>query len=174
MRRGVTSNKTRDLLFKLRDKIPGLTLRTTLIAGYPNETEKDFEDLCGFIKEVRFDRLGVFTFSVEENTSSYILGNPVPEKIKLERKNKIMEIQKDISTEINTAFIGKSLKVLVDRIEGDYYVARSYRDAPEVDGEVLIPVKNNKLKTGEFYSVEINDSDEYDLYAELPGNRRLS
>lgn len=174
MRRGVTSNKTRDLLFKLRDKIPGLTLRTTLIAGYPNETEKDFEDLCGFIKEVRFDRLGVFTFSVEENTSSFILGNPVPEKIKLERKNKIMEIQKDISTEINTAFIGKSLKVLVDRIEGDYYVARSYRDAPEVDGEVLIPAKNNKLKTGEFYSVEINDSDEYDLYAELPGNRRLS
>jgi ribosomal protein S12 methylthiotransferase len=173
MRRGVTSKRTRDLLFKLRERIPGLTLRTTLITGYPNETEKDFEDLYNFIQEVRFDRLGVFTFSVEENTSSFILGDPVPEKVKIVRKNKIMEVQKQISTELNSTFIGKTLKVLVDRIEGDYYVARSYRDAPEVDGEVLISVKNNKLKTGEFYSVEIIDSDEYDLYAELPGKRSV-
>jgi ribosomal protein S12 methylthiotransferase len=167
MRRGVTSNKTRELLFKLKKRIPGLTIRTTFITGYPNESEKDFEDLCEFIKEIRFDRLGVFTFSVEENTSSFILGDPIPEKVKLERKDKIMEIQKEISAEKNIEFLGKKLNVLIDRIEGDYYIARSYRDAPEVDCEVLIPVKNNNLKIGEFYSVKVNDSDEYDLFAEL-------
>jgi ribosomal protein S12 methylthiotransferase len=173
MRRGVTSKRTRDLLDTLRKRIPDLTLRTTIISGYPNETEKDFEELCSFIKEIRFDRLGVFTFSVEENTSSYILGDPVSEKVKLARKNKIMEIQKEISEEINSALIGRSLKVLIDRIEGDYYISRSYRDAPEVDGEVLISTNNNILKIGEFYDVEVTDSDEYDLYAELPANRSL-
>ena len=167
MRRGVSSKKTKELLSKLRQRIPGLTIRTTLITGYPNESEKDFEDLCDFIKEMRFDRLGVFTFSVEENTSSFILGDPIPEKIKLERKNKIMEIQKEISAEINNEYLGKTLNVLIDRIEGEYYIARSYRDAPEVDCEVLIPVKNNNIKIGEFYAVEIYDSDEYDLFAEL-------
>src|ERR1035437_8407576 len=173
MRRGVTLRKIKELLFNLRERIPGLTLRTTFITGYPNETEKDFQDLCDFIKEIRFDRLGVFTFSVEENTSSFILGDPIPEKVKLERKDKIMEIQKEISAEKNNEFLGKTLNVLIDRIEGDYYVARSYRDAPEVDCEVLIPVKNNNIKTGEFYTVEVFESDEYDLFAELPGNRRL-
>jgi ribosomal protein S12 methylthiotransferase len=167
MRRGVTSKRTKELLVKLRERIPGITIRTTFITGYPNESEKDFDELCEFIKEVRFDRLGVFTFSVEENTSSFILGDPVPEKVKLERKNRIMEIQKDISTEINNAFIGKTLKVLIDRIEGDYYISRSYRDAPEVDCEVLIPAKNNHLKIGQFYTVEVNDSNEYDLFAEI-------
>jgi len=167
MRRGVTSSKTKELLYKLRKRIPGLTIRTTFITGYPNESEKDFNDLCNFIKEVRFDRLGVFTFSVEENTSSFILGDPVPENVKLERKNKIMEIQKDISAELNNEFLGKILTVLIDRIEGEYYIARSYRDAPEVDCEVLIPIKNNNIKIGEFYSVEVYDSDEYDLFAEL-------
>jgi ribosomal protein S12 methylthiotransferase len=167
MRRGVTSERTKDLLFKLRDRIPGLTIRTTFITGYPNESEKDFDDLCSFIKEIRFDRLGVFTYSVEENTSSFILGDPIPEKVKLERKNKIMEIQKDISAEINNEFLGKTLKVLIDRIEGDYYIARSYRDAPEVDCEVLIPIKNNNIKLGEFYTVKVYESDEYDLFAEI-------
>jgi len=167
MRRGVTSKKTKELLVKLRKRIPGITIRTTFITGYPNESEKDFEDLCNFIKEIRFDRLGVFTFSVEENTSSFILGDPVPEKIKMERKNKIMEIQKEISAEINNEFLDKTLSVLIDRIEGDYYIARSYRDAPEVDCEVLIPVKNNNIKIGEFYTVKVWNSDEYDLFAEL-------
>jgi len=165
MRRGVTSKRTKELLFRLRDKIPGIVLRTTFIVGYPNETEKDFEELCEFIKEVRFERVGVFTFSVEENTSSYILGNPVPEEEKLRRKDVLMEIQKEISTDINKNFVGKQLIVLVENIEGDYYVSRSFRDAPEVDGEVLIPVKGNKLKIGNFYSVEVYDSNEYDLYA---------
>jgi ribosomal protein S12 methylthiotransferase len=167
MRRGVTSDRTKELLAKLRERIPGITIRTTFITGYPNESENDFNELCEFIKEVRFDRLGVFTFSVEENTSSFILGDPVPEKVKIERKNRIMEIQKDISAEINNEFIGKTLKVLIDRIEGDYYISRSYRDAPEVDCEVLIPVKNNHLKIGHFYTVEVNDSEEYDLFAEI-------
>jgi ribosomal protein S12 methylthiotransferase len=167
MRRGVTSKRTKELLLKLRERIPGITIRTTFIIGYPNESEKDFDDLCEFIKEVRFDRLGVFTFSVEDNTSSFILGDPIPEKIKLERKNKIMEIQKIISTEINNEFLGKTLKVLIDRIEGDYFIARSYRDAPEVDCEILIPIKNNNIMIGHFYTVEIYDSDEYDLFAEI-------
>jgi len=165
MRRGVTSKRTKELLFRLRDKIPGIVLRTTFIVGYPNETEQDFEELCEFIKEVRFERVGVFTFSVEENTSSYILGDPVPEEEKLRRKDVLMEIQKEISADINKNFVGKQLLVLVESIEGDYYVSRSFRDAPEVDGEVLIPVKGNKLKIGNFYSVEVYDSNEYDLYA---------
>ncbi|MFO7447044.1 MAG: 30S ribosomal protein S12 methylthiotransferase RimO [Ignavibacteriaceae bacterium] len=165
MRRGVTSKRTRELLTTLRDKIPGITIRTTFIVGYPNETEKDFNELCEFVKEIKFDRFGVFTFSVEENTSSYILGDPVPEKVKQKRKDILMEIQKDISSEINRNFIGKSLQVLAERVEGDYYIARSYRDAPEVDGEILIPVKQNNLISGNFYNVEVYDSDEYDLYA---------
>jgi len=167
MRRGVTSKRIRDLIIKLRKRIPEITIRTTFITGYPNESEENFEELYDFIKETRFDRLGVFTFSVEENTTSYILGDPVTEKVKNKRKNKLMELQSTISGEINKDFIGKTLKVLVDRIEGEYYVARSYRDAPEVDGEILIPVGKNKIKTGKFCNVKVNDSDEYDLYAEI-------
>jgi ribosomal protein S12 methylthiotransferase len=165
MRRGVTGKRTKELLTRLRDKIPGIALRTTFIVGYPNETEQDFEELCNFVKETRFERFGVFTFSVEENTASYILGDPVPEEEKNRRKDVLMEIQKEISTEINRSFIGKKMTVLVESSEGDYYVARSYRDAPEVDGEVLIPAKGNKLKFGNFYLVEVYDSNEYDLYA---------
>lgn len=167
MRRGVTSKRIKELINKLRDRIPDITIRTTFITGYPNETEQDFEDLCSFVKETRFDRLGVFTFSVEENTTSFILGDPIPEKVKEKRKNKIMELQSRISGEINKDFIGKTLKVLIDRIEGDFYIGRSYRDAPEVDGEILIPVGNNKIKAGKFCNVKVYDSDEYDLYADL-------
>jgi ribosomal protein S12 methylthiotransferase len=165
MRRGVTGYRTRELLSRLRDKIPEVAIRTTFIVGYPGETAEDFEELCDFAREMRFERFGVFTFSVEENTSSFILGDPVPEEEKNRRKDILMEIQKDISTEINKSLIGKKLSVLVESSEGDYFVARSYRDAPEVDGEVLIPIKGNKLKTGNFYPVEVYDSNEYDLYA---------
>ncbi len=164
MRRGVTAKRTRELLSRLRDRIPEITLRTTFITGYPNETEKDFNELCDFIRDVRFDRLGVFTFSVEENTASYILGDPISQKVKEERKNIIMEIQKNISHEMNRQFIGKKLKVLVEDTEGEFYIGRSYRDAPEVDGEILIPFKGNDLLTGNFYNIEIYDCDEYDLY----------
>jgi len=167
MRRGVTSKRIRELIYKLKERIPGITLRTTFIAGYPNETEKEFKELCDFIEEVRFDRVGTFTFSIEENTTSFILGNPVPEKIKLERKEILMEIQKGISLEKNKDLVGKELKVLIDGIEGDFYIGRSYRDAPEVDGEVLIQLNGFKLNAGNFCMVKCNDFNEYDLYAEV-------
>ncbi|MEJ2507852.1 MAG: radical SAM protein, partial [Ignavibacteriaceae bacterium] len=155
MRRGVTAAQTKKLLNRLRSSIPGLTLRTTLLTGYPNETEDDFKELCDFVGETRFDRIGTFTFSVEDNTSSYILGDPVHQKIKEERRDILMEIQKDISAELNSAFIGKKLRILVEAKEGDFYIGRSYRDAPEVDGEVLIPNKNNILTPGNFYDVRV-------------------
>ncbi|HRN26769.1 MAG TPA: 30S ribosomal protein S12 methylthiotransferase RimO [Ignavibacteriaceae bacterium] len=167
MRRGVTEERTRKLLQKLRSEIPDITIRTTFIVGYPNESEKDFEELCNFIKEIKFDRVGTFTFSVEENTSSFILGDPVSEKEKERRKNVLMEIQKEISLEKNESFIGKNLKVLIESIEGNFFVGRSYRDAPEVDGEILIDKNNNKIKIGSFYDVVIFDYDEYDLFGNV-------
>ena len=167
MRRGVTAAQTKKLLNRLRSSIPALTLRTTLLTGYPNETEDDFKELCDFVGETRFDRIGTFTFSVEDNTSSYILGDPVHQKIKEERSDILMEIQKDISAELNSAFIGKKLRILVEAKEGDFYIGRSYRDAPEVDGEVLIPNKNNILTPGNFYDVRVYDSNEYDLFADV-------
>jgi ribosomal protein S12 methylthiotransferase len=172
MRRGVTAERTKALLNKLQKEIPDLTIRTTFIVGYPNETAKDFNELCDFIREVKFDRIGTFTFSVEENTASFILGDPVPEEEKERRKNVLMEIQKEISLEKNESFVGKQLKVLIDSIEGDFYVGRSYRDAPEVDGEVLINKKDNHLELGKFYSVVINNFDEYDLYGTVQINER--
>ncbi|MCX6149188.1 MAG: 30S ribosomal protein S12 methylthiotransferase RimO [Ignavibacteriales bacterium] len=170
MRRGITSRRTRELLFNLKERIPGLTLRTTFIVGYPNESEKCFNELCEFVKEVEFDKLGVFTYSIEENTPSYILGDPIPEAKKEERKAILMEIQKEISLKKNKNFVGKTLRVIVDDFEGKakggFYVARSYRDAPEVDGEILIPSIYN-LEVGNFYNVAIYDFNEYDLFGKL-------
>ena len=170
MRRGVTAERTSELIRKFRKEIPEITLRTTFIVGYPNETEKDFEELCNFVRETKFDRIGTFTFSVEENTSSFILGDQVSEIEKERRKNVLMEIQKDISYQKNKSFVGKELKVLIESVEGDFFVGRSYRDAPEVDGEILINQKNGELNIGEFYDVLITDFDEYDLF----GNATLT
>ena len=170
MRRGITGKGTRNLLNKLRDKIPGITLRTTFIVGYPNEGEKEFEELCEFVKETEFDRIGTFTYSVEDNTPSFILGDQVPEKEKLRRKEILMEIQKDISFKKNKEFINTKLNVLVESVEGCFYLSRSYRDAPEVDGEVLIDRDHLDIKTGNFYIAEIYDNDEYDLYAKIVNN----
>ncbi len=167
MRRGVTGKITRELLTKLRERVPDITIRTTFIVGYPNETEKDFEELCEFVKDIKFDRFGVFPFSVEENTSSFILGDQIPEKEKQRRKDKLMEIQKEISLEKNKSFVGKKLKVLVETREGEYYVGRTYRDAPEVDGEILIPLNDEKIILGKFYTVEVFDYNEYDLYGKF-------
>ncbi len=167
MRRGVTGEQTREIIKRFRDMIPDITLRTTFIVGYPNETEKDFEQLCRFVEETEFDRIGTFTFSVEENTTSYILGDPVPQEEKERRKEVLMEIQKDISLKKNSKFLNKEIKVLVEAVEGDFYISRSYRDAPEVDGEVLIRRKNKELNIGEFYNVKINDYNEYDLFADI-------
>ncbi len=167
MRRGTTGKRTKDLIYKLREQIPELTIRTTFITGYPNEKEKDFEELCDFIRDIKFDRIGTFTFSVEENTASYILGDPVPEEVKQERKKILMEIQRDISLEKNKSFVGKSIKVLIDGVEGDFYTGSSYRDAPEIDGEILIPLNGCNIYPGSFYEVEIYDFDEYDLFGKI-------
>lgn len=167
MRRGVTSANTKTLVKKLREKIPGLTLRTTIIVGYPNETEEDFKELIKFVEESKFDRLGVFTFSPEENTTSFPLGDPISAKEKLRRREVIMELQKEISFSNNLKFVGKKIKIIVESLEGQYYIGRSYRDAPEVDGEVLILAEGNKLDIGNFYDVEIYDNNEYDLFGKI-------
>ena len=166
MQRGITKRRTIELIETLREKIPNLTLRTTFIVGFPNETEQDFNELCEFITETKFDRVGVFNYSQEDDTSGYPLGNPIPEEVKIERNNTLMEIQKEISAEKNSSFVGKNLNVIVDRLEGEYFITRSERDAPEVDGEVLISNKE-EIEIGNIYNVEIIDYNDYDLFAKL-------
>jgi ribosomal protein S12 methylthiotransferase len=154
----------------LREEIPGLVLRTTFIVGYPGETDKEFQELCDFVEEFKFEKMGTFTYSQEENTESYNLGDPVPGDVKKARQNRLMEIQREISAEKNSELIDSELKVLVESVEGDVYVGRSYRDAPEVDGEVLINSNDNGIVPGNFYYVEVFDSDEYDLFARVKKN----
>lgn len=166
MRRGITGKQTKELLSKLRNEIPELVLRTTFIVGYPGETEKEFQELCDFVEEFKFERMGTFTYSQEENTVSYNLGDPVPDDIKKSRQSRLMEIQREISAQKNRELIGKELKVLVESKEEDFYVGRSYRDAPEVDGEILIN-SNHSIIPGNFYFAEVYDSDEYDLFAKI-------
>lgn len=170
MRRGITKRRTIELLNELKSRIPNLTLRTTFIVGYPNETEAEFQELCDFVREVKFDRVGVFNYSIEENTPSFILGDPLSPEEKEERKAALMEIQKEISEEKNRLLEGKILKVIIDRTEGDYFVGRTERDAPEVDGEVLVKAEKLKVKIGEFYNIEIYDSNEYDLFGKIVSN----
>ncbi|MEJ5351811.1 MAG: 30S ribosomal protein S12 methylthiotransferase RimO [Melioribacteraceae bacterium] len=167
MRRGITKRRTIELIEKLRTKIPELTLRTTFIVGYPSETEKDFEELCNFVQDIKFERFGVFTYSMEENTESYKLGDPIPQEVKEERKAILMEMQKEISYNKNKELIGRKLKVIIDGKENEYYIARTERDAPEVDGEVYIQKNQNNIQTGRFYSAEIYDCNEYDLFGKL-------
>jgi len=167
MRRGITTRQTKNLLYKLRERIPGLALRTTFIVGYPDETDEDFKQLCEFIKDIKFERLGVFTYSQEDNTFCYKSGDPVAQEIKNERRQELMEIQKEISLENNSKLVNKELDVLVDAVEGDFYIGRTYRDAPEVDGEVLIPLDHNKIETGNSYKARIYDNNEYDLFARI-------
>ncbi len=167
MRRGITARQTKELLTQLREEIPGLAIRTTFIVGYPGETEKEFQELCDFASEFKFERMGTFTYSQEENTFSYELGNPVPDEVKKDRQSRLMEIQKEISLETNRGMVGKELKVLVESMEGDLYVGRSYRDAPEVDGDVLFESYDVEIIHGSFCSVEVYDYDEYDLFAKL-------
>ncbi|MCX7798131.1 MAG: 30S ribosomal protein S12 methylthiotransferase RimO [Melioribacter sp.] len=166
MRRGITKRRTISLINKLREKIPNLTLRTTFIVGYPEETDEDFEELYNFVKDIQFERLGVFTYSMEENTASYILGDPIPAEVKEERKAALMELQKEISLNKNKNLVGKELKVLIDSKENEFYIGRTEKDAPEVDGEIYIHTNKN-LKIGEFYSAEIYDCNEYDLFGKL-------
>ena len=165
MRRGTTARATRELLARIREAVPGVALRTTLIVGYPNETEDEFRALCDFVEETRFHRLGVFTYSHEEGTTAAPLGDPVPPAVKEERQARIMEIQQRISEERNTSLIGTTVRVLIDRTEGELSVGRTEWDAPEIDQEVIIR-RAPSIRPGSFLEVRITDATEYDLDAE--------
>lgn len=173
MRRGTTKEKTTQLLEEMRSKLPGIALRTTLIVGYPGETEEDFETLKQWVKKTRFDRLGCFTYSHEENTHAYHLEDSVPEEVKQERLNTIMEIQSQISWEENQKCIGQTFKCLIDRKEGNYFVGRTYRDSPDVDNEVLIDAQQFYLKQGSFVLVKIISATDFDLIGEPLQTKRF-
>ncbi|MEN3039044.1 MAG: 30S ribosomal protein S12 methylthiotransferase RimO [Candidatus Kryptonium sp.] len=170
MRRGITKKRTIQLLEKLREKIPQVAIRTSLIVGYPGETEKEFEELLNFVSEFKFDRLGVFTYSQEEGTPAYGLGDPVSAEEKERRMALIMNEQREIIIKRNESLIGRKLKVLIDRKEKNYYVGRTQWDAPEIDLEVLVEGEN--LKVGKFYDVEIYDFFEYDLIGKISDNSK--
>ena len=163
MRRGTSQKKTTSLIKKIREKVPGIILRTTLIVGYPGETEEDFEILKNWVKEMRFERLGCFTYSHEENTHAFKLNDNVPEEVKQERSNIIMDIQSQISWENNQACVGKIFRCLIDRKEGLNFVGRTFMDSPDVDNEVLIDAKKFYLKSGEFVNIKITEATDYDL-----------
>lgn len=167
MRRGTTKEKTTKLIKQFREAVPEMTIRTTLIVGYPGETEENFQELKRWVQDMRFERLGCFTYSHEENTHAYNLEDDVPEEVKQERANEIMEIQSQISWELNHAKIGQEFKVVIDRKEGNYFVGRTEFDSPDVDNEVLIEASTTYLKTGEYAQVKITDAADFDLYAEV-------
>ena len=166
MRRGTTHKKTTDLIYKFREIVPQMAIRTTLIVGYPGETEAHFQELKEWVKEMRFERLGCFTYSHEENTHAYNLEDDVPEEVKQERANEIMEIQSQISWELNQQKIGKTFKCVIDRKEGNYFIGRTEFDSPDVDNEVLIDAEKFYLRTGEFANIKINEAADFDLYGE--------
>ena len=167
MRRGITREKTEALVQTIREKVPGIAIRTTLIAGYPGETAVDFEEMKDFVERMRFDRLGIFTYSHEENTHAHTLEDDVPEEVKRQRADEIMETQSGISYELNQEKIGKTFRVLFDRIEGDYFIGRTEFDSPEVDNEVLVKKADGFVRLGDFAAVEITSADHYDLYGKL-------
>ena len=165
MQRHVTKEETYELIRKMREEVPGIHIRTTLMVGFPGETEEDFEELKAFVKWARFERMGAFAYSEEEGTySEQHYDDDVAEEVKQARLDKIMRIQQNISAELEAEKVGQTLKVIIDRQEGDYYVGRTEFCSPEVDPEVLIPAEEKKLKIGEFYDVRITDSEEFDLY----------
>ena len=166
MRRGTTQAKTTKLLKDFRAAVPEMAIRTTLIVGYPGETEEDFNTLKDWVTEMRFERLGCFTYSHEENTHAYKLEDDVPQEVKQDRVNEIMEIQAQISFELNQEKIGKTFRCVIDRKEGQYFVGRTEFDSPDVDNEVLVDASLHYLKTGEFVDLKITDATEFDLYAE--------
>ncbi|TYP70833.1 30S ribosomal protein S12 methylthiotransferase RimO [Aquimarina intermedia] len=167
MRRGTTKAKTTKLLQEFRKAVPEMAIRTTLIVGYPGETQEDFETLRDWVKEMRFERMGCFTYSHEENTHAYNLEDDVPEDVKMDRANEIMEIQSQISWELNQQKIGKEFKVIIDRKEGNYFIGRTEFDSPDVDNEVLIDASKFYLKTGDFASVKVVEAEDFDLYADV-------
>ena len=167
MRRGITREKTEELIAAIRDKVPGISLRTTLIAGYPGETKADYQEMYEFVERSRFDRLGIFTYSHEENTHAYLLKDDVTAKMKKKRADEIMELQSGISYELNQLRVGQTMKVLFDRAEGDFFIGRTEFDSPEVDNEVLIKKADGFVRIGDFSNVLITSADHYDLYGKL-------
>ena len=167
MKRGASMDKINNLLQNFKNKVPGIAIRTTLIVGYPGETNEDFDLLKKWVMKSKFDRLGCFTYSHEENTGAYNLIDDVPDEIKHKRLNEIMEIQSQISWELNQNKIGKTFMVLIDRKRGRYYVGRTQYDSPDVDNEVLIEAKSNFLRVGQFVNAKIIDASDFDLYAEV-------
>lgn len=166
MKRGTTEEKTRQLLQFFREEIPQMAIRTTFIVGYPGETEEDFQKLKAFVKEMRFERLGCFTYSHEENTTAFALEDNVPEEVKQRRASEIMELQAQISWELNQEKIGKVFRCLIDRKEGGYFVGRTEYDSPDVDNEVLIDASQHYVKTGDFVNVRITSATDFDLHGE--------
>ncbi len=167
MRRGITREKTDDLIATIRDRVNNIALRTTLITGFPGETEDDFQELKDWVQKTEFDRLGVFTYSHEENTHAFTMKDDVPARVKKKRANEIMEIQSEISLKKNQAKVGQEVKVLIDRAEGEYFIGRTQYDSPEVDNEVIIHSPDNYLRIGDFVQAVVTDAEMYDLFAEL-------
>lgn len=167
MRRGVDKEQTINFVKNARNRVPGIAFRTTFIVGFPGETEEQFEELCDFVKEMKFERAGVFAYSPEEGTPAYEMEDDVPEETKQERVDTIMAIQQNISLETNENRVGSVEKVLIDRIEGDYYIGRTQYDSPEVDDEILISIDDAELNVGDFVNVRLMKADYFDLYGEV-------
>jgi ribosomal protein S12 methylthiotransferase len=166
MKRHITLDETKNLIRTIKQRVPGIAIRTTFLLGFPGETEEDVEHLIEFIKEMRFDRVGVFEYSHEEDTSAHELVDNVPAEEKSERCNRVMAIQQEISQELNEAKIGKTFKVLFDRLEGGYFIGRTEFDSPEVDNEVLVDATKHYISVGDFAMIQITAADSYDLYGE--------
>jgi len=163
MRRQITRKETEEVIAYARKTVPGIAIRTTFLVGHPGETEEEFEELCEFVKTMRFERLGVFQYSHEEDTIAHDYPDDVPAEVKVERANRLMAIQQEISLELNEARVGETLRVIIDRKDNDMYVGRTEFDSPEVDNEVLIPAKDIYLRTGDMINVKVNAATEYDL-----------
>jgi len=172
MKRGFGKEKINNLIKDFREKVPGMVIRTTLIVGYPGETEENFQELKQWVSDMRFERLGCFTYSHEENTSAYLLEDDVPEEVKMQRANEIMEIQSQISWELNQEKIGKKFKVIIDRKEGNYFIGRTQYDSPDVDNEVLINAEKDYIRTGDFAMVKITGAEDFDLYGEVVATKK--
>jgi ribosomal protein S12 methylthiotransferase len=167
MRRQITRKETTELVNLARQKVPNLAIRTTLLVGFPGESEKEFEELCDFVREMKFERVGVFQYSHEENTIAYDLEDDIPDEVKTERASRIMEIQQEISFAKNQLKAGEKMKVLFDRKEGGFFIGRTEYDSPEVDNEVLVDAKENYARIGDFATVEITRAEDYDLYGKI-------
>ena len=167
MERGISKNKTLKLIETIRKKVPHISLRTSMIVGYPGETKKEFQELLNFVRRVKFDRLGVFTYSHEKNTKAFGLKDKLSPKIKQQRVDRLMQVQQEISYERNISLIGTELNIIIDRKEDDYYIGRTEFDSPEVDNEILIPAAKHKLRIGNFYTAKVTDAEPFDLFGEI-------